>query len=119
MFYTAYFRSDVKDASTRPVTFIYNGGPGSASLWLHMGSVGPVRVVTSSPEATAGPPFRWVPNEYSLLDVRVLSKECAASSAAVSCPWSSTLPSIEGMAPHLCLLTVSHDLCWELSVIPC
>ena len=52
----------------RPVTFLYNGGPGSASLWLHMGSVGPVRVITSSPEATGPAPFRWVPNEYSLID---------------------------------------------------
>ena len=41
MSYVAYFQSDVKDASTRPVTFIYNGGPGSSTIWLHMGAWGP------------------------------------------------------------------------------
>jgi carboxypeptidase C (cathepsin A) len=50
------------------VTFFYNGGPGAATIWLHMGSFGPVRVMTQSPEATAPAPFTWVPNEYSLLD---------------------------------------------------
>ena len=45
MFYVAYTEDGVAPGS-RPVTFLYNGGPGSASLWLHMGSVGPVRVVT-------------------------------------------------------------------------
>ena len=67
IFYTAY-TEDGADPNTRPVTFLYNGGPGSASLWLHMGSVGPVRVVTQSPEATAPPPFQYVPNQYSLID---------------------------------------------------
>ena len=67
IFYTAY-TEDGAQARSRPVTFLYNGGPGSASLWLHMGSVGPVRVVTSSPAATGPAPFRTVPNEYSLLD---------------------------------------------------
>ncbi len=43
---TAYTRSDVKDPSTRPVSFLYNGGPGSSSLWLHMGSFAPRRVAT-------------------------------------------------------------------------
>ncbi|HEV2197668.1 MAG TPA: hypothetical protein VGR55_18930 [Candidatus Acidoferrum sp.] len=45
---TAYTRSDVKDLSQRPLSFLYNGGPGSASIWLHMGSMGPRRVVTST-----------------------------------------------------------------------
>ena len=67
LFYAAYTQDDVP-AHERPVTFFYNGGPGSASLWLHMGSLGPVRVITASPEATGPAPFRWVPNEYSLLD---------------------------------------------------
>ncbi len=67
-FYVAYTEDGISDARTRPVTFLYNGGPGSASLWLHMGSVGPVRVVTASPEATGGAPYQIVPNEYSLLD---------------------------------------------------
>ena len=68
VFYVAYTLNGVTDARTRPVTFLYNGGPGSASMWLHMGSVGPVRVVTSSPAATGSGPYEIVPNEYSLLD---------------------------------------------------
>jgi carboxypeptidase C (cathepsin A) len=67
-FYVAYTEDGVSDPKTRPVTFLYNGGPGSASIWLHMGSVGPVRVATASPEATGAPPYQTVPNEYSLLD---------------------------------------------------
>lgn len=68
VFYVGYTLRSVTDPRTRPVTFLYNGGPGSASLWLHMGSVGPVRLVTSSPEATGPGPYQIVPNEYSLLD---------------------------------------------------
>ncbi len=67
MFYVAYTQ-DGADAGTRPVSFLYNGGPGAATLWLHMGSFSPVRIETDSPNPTAGPPFKLVPNQYSLLD---------------------------------------------------
>jgi carboxypeptidase C (cathepsin A) len=67
MFYVAY-TLDGAEGKARPVSFLYNGGPGSATLWLHMGSFSPVRISTDSPNATAGPPFKLVPNEYSLLD---------------------------------------------------
>jgi carboxypeptidase C (cathepsin A) len=67
IFYVAY-TEDGADAKTRPVTFLYNGGPGSATIWLEMGSVGPVRVISNSPEPTNNPPFQVIPNEYSLLD---------------------------------------------------
>jgi len=67
MFYVAY-TLDGADAGTRPVSFLYNGGPGSATLWLHMGSFSPVRIETDSPKPTAGPPFKLIPNQYSLLD---------------------------------------------------
>lgn len=67
IFYVAY-TLDGADPTTRPVSFLYNGGPGSATLWLHMGSFSPVRVETDSPKATAGPPFKLVANQYSLLD---------------------------------------------------
>ena len=67
IFYVAY-TEDGAPAKSRPVTFLYNGGPGSATIWLHMGSVGPIRVVTSSPAATGPAPFEWVQNQYSLLD---------------------------------------------------
>lgn len=67
IFYVAY-TEDAAPARSRPVTFLYNGGPGSASIWLHMGSVGPVRVITDSPKATGPAPYSWVQNQYSLLD---------------------------------------------------
>ena len=68
IFYVAYTVEPRGDAPARPVTFLYNGGPGSASLWLHMGSVGPVRVLTESPSATGSGPYSIVPNQYTLLD---------------------------------------------------
>lgn len=67
IFYVAY-TADGADPATRPVTFFYNGGPGSATIWLHMGSFGPVRVITESPAPTGPAPNQYVPNEYSLLD---------------------------------------------------
>jgi carboxypeptidase C (cathepsin A) len=67
IFYVAYTQ-DGAEAKNRPVTFFYNGGPGAATIWLHMGSFGPVRVITQSPDATQPAPFEWVQNQYSLLD---------------------------------------------------
>ena len=67
LFYVGY-TEDGADPNTRPVTFLYNGGPGSATLWLHMGSVGPMRVITDSPAATGSGPYQIVPNQYTLLD---------------------------------------------------
>jgi carboxypeptidase C (cathepsin A) len=68
MFYVAYVADRAKDAPERPVTFFFNGGPGSSTMWLHMGSFAPVRVETPNAQ-TAGPaPFRIVPNSYSLID---------------------------------------------------
>ncbi len=67
MSYVAYFRGDKED-SHRPITFIYNGGPGSASVWLHMGAFGPKRVVTSDNTHSPAAPYRVIDNEYTLLD---------------------------------------------------
>ena len=67
MFYVAYFKKGA-DPRTRPVTFLYNGGPGSSTIWLHMGAFGPVRVVTSNDSHTPPAPYRTVDNAYSLLD---------------------------------------------------
>jgi carboxypeptidase C (cathepsin A) len=69
LFYTAYFRSNVPDRSTRPIIFAYNGGPGSASFWLHMGIMGPRRVVTPNVGHQAPPPYPLEDNEYTLLDI--------------------------------------------------
>lgn len=68
MFYAAYFKQNAP-ANTRPVTFIYNGGPGSPTMWLHMGTFGPKRIVTPDTQHQEGAPYQIVPNEYSLLDV--------------------------------------------------
>ena len=67
MSYVAYFKKDAK-AEDRPVTFFYNGGPGSSTVWLHMGSLGPKHVVTSGDQHVPAAPYRLVDNAYSLLD---------------------------------------------------
>ena len=68
MFYVAYFKSDIQ-ATQRPITFLYNGGPGSSTVWLHMGAFGPRRVVTADDSHTPAAPYTVVNNDYSLLDV--------------------------------------------------
>ena len=67
MSYVAYFKQGA-DASKRPITFIYNGGPGSSTVWLHMGAWGPKRVVTNDDTHTPAAPYQLVNNDHSLLD---------------------------------------------------
>lgn len=67
--YTAYTRNGVEDKSERPLLFAYNGGPGSSSIWLHMGVLGPRRVVVTDEGHSPPPPVDRVPNAYSVLDV--------------------------------------------------
>jgi carboxypeptidase C (cathepsin A) len=69
MFYVAYVKDGVKNPSDRPVTFFYNGGPGSSTLWLHMGAFGPQRIVTADHTHTPPGPYHLTNNDYSLLDV--------------------------------------------------
>lgn len=69
LYYTAYTRNDTRDMSQRPLSFIYNGGPGSASMWVHMGAYGPRRIVTTEAAPTPPPPYQVVDNENTLLDV--------------------------------------------------
>jgi carboxypeptidase C (cathepsin A) len=70
LFSLYYRKTDVKDASTRPITYIFNGGPGSASIWLHMGLLGPKRVQVPSDAQLAGaPPYPVKNNDLSLLAV--------------------------------------------------
>src|SRR5512138_2938690 len=68
-FFIAYTRDDVEDVSKRPITFAFNGGPGSSSVWLHMGALGPRRVLLKEDGQMPPPPFRLTDNEYSLLDM--------------------------------------------------
>jgi carboxypeptidase C (cathepsin A) len=69
LFYVAYTRDGVENVAQRPLTFSFNGGPGSSSVWLHMGVVGPRRVLMSPEGDALSPPYTLVNNEYSLLDV--------------------------------------------------
>ena len=67
IFYVAYFKKDAK-AEERPITFCYNGGPGSSTVWLHMGSLGPKHVVTDGDQHLPAAPYKLVDNANSLLD---------------------------------------------------
>jgi carboxypeptidase C (cathepsin A) len=69
MYFTAYSMDGVKDLAARPIAFIFNGGPGSSSVWLHMGAFGPRRVLMTDEGFSVKPPFGLTDNECSLLDV--------------------------------------------------
>jgi len=70
IFTFAYIKNDVADARTRPVTFVWNGGPGSSSIWLHMGAIGPRRVIVPSDAEDDGPPpYPVEDNLDTVLDV--------------------------------------------------
>ena len=69
IFYVAYIREDVADPALRPITFSFNGGPGSSSVWMHLGMLGP-RIVSMNQDGTVPPPpYRLEENPFSLLDV--------------------------------------------------
>jgi carboxypeptidase C (cathepsin A) len=74
MSYVAYFQGDHENtvahgsAEQRPITFLFNGGPGSSTVWLHMGAFGPKRVLTPDDSHSPAAPYKVVDNEYSLLD---------------------------------------------------
>jgi len=67
--YTAYHRKGDYGPAERPIVFAFNGGPGSSSLWLHMGILGPQRVVVNDPGYAAPPPAKRVDNEFSIIDI--------------------------------------------------
>jgi len=66
VFYVAYTKND--DSTDRPLTFSFNGGPGSSSVWLHLGLLGPKRVEMDDNGQPLGPPYHLVDNQYSLFD---------------------------------------------------
>ena len=68
VFFVAYTMDDVKDPATRPVTFCFNGGPGSAAIWLHMGSFAPRRAKLTDDGEAPPPPYQLVDNESTWLD---------------------------------------------------
>lgn len=67
IFYVAYFKEGEKYPDERPITFLYNGGPGSSTIWLHMGAFGPQRIFLKDTSHTKAP-YKTVNNDYSLLD---------------------------------------------------
>jgi len=69
IFFVAYTRDGIDDMRARPITFSFNGGPGSSSVWLHLGLLGPRRVLMDEEGNALPPPYRLVDNVYSLLDV--------------------------------------------------
>jgi carboxypeptidase C (cathepsin A) len=69
IFYVAYTKDDVTDAAKRPITFAFNGGPGAGSLWLHIGALGPRRVEMGDVGNLLPPPYKFVDNDASILDV--------------------------------------------------
>ncbi|PTM01188.1 MAG: peptidase S10, partial [Bacteroidetes bacterium] len=71
MWSTAYTKDNVSDTSKRPVTFVFNGGPGSASVWLHMGLFGPqlVKVDSDAKKDDGAAPYELVSNNYGMLDI--------------------------------------------------
>lgn len=68
IFFVAYTKLDETDPARRPLTFSFNGGPGSSSVWLHLGALGPKRVVMTDKGESLPPPYKWVDNEFSWLD---------------------------------------------------
>jgi RHS repeat-associated protein len=67
VFFVAYTKNDVADPSKRPITFTFNGGPGSSSVWLHLGAFGPKRVLLTDKGEPTRPPYRLVDNDLTLL----------------------------------------------------
>ncbi len=68
IFHVTYQRTDVRDSEDRPVLFSFNGGPGSSSVWLHLGTFGPKRIDFEDGEQPTPPPHDFVDNPYSILD---------------------------------------------------
>jgi carboxypeptidase C (cathepsin A) len=77
------------DMTKRSITFAYNGGPGSSSYWLHMGILGPKRVVVSNAETIPPPPYKMEDNANSILDVSDLCNDRSCGYRIESCNWQS------------------------------
>ncbi|MBK8806141.1 MAG: peptidase S10 [Bacteroidales bacterium] len=69
MFFVYYSKNGVTDISKRPITYAFNGGPGSTSVWLHLGALGPKRIKMSELGDALTPPYELINNEYSWLDL--------------------------------------------------
>lgn len=95
IFYIAYTKNGVENPRNRPLLFSFNGGPGSASVWMHLGLLGPKRVRLQEEGFRASPPYELIPNEYSILDRADL-----VFIDPVSTGFSRTLPGIDAGRFH-------------------
>jgi carboxypeptidase C (cathepsin A) len=68
IFFIYYAKEGVADPKTRPITYTFNGGPGSSSVWLHMGALGPKRILMTDEGEMTKPPYEVADNEYTWLD---------------------------------------------------
>jgi len=68
VFFVAYTKTGITDATSRPVTFAFSGGPGSSAVWLHMGCLGPRRINVGDVSGNPAPPYEVVDNQYTMLD---------------------------------------------------
>jgi len=116
MFYIAYTRNGIEDLSTRPLVFSFNGGPGTASVWMHMGFTGPRRVVYDDDGFAQRPPGRLEDNPHSILDaadIVYLDPIATGFSRMVEGEdprkYHGTLPDIESVAEFIHLYLVRHD----------
>jgi carboxypeptidase C (cathepsin A) len=94
MFFVAYTR-DGEDVKSRPVSFLYNGGPGAATIWLHMGSFAPKHVQMADEGFQPAPPFRLQDNEHSLIDISDM-----VFVDAISTGYSRTAPGVSSQQFH-------------------
>ncbi len=69
VFFIAYTKNGVRDISQRPISFVFNGGPGSSSVWLHLGMLGPRRIKVPDDASPIAAPYALTDNPYSLLDI--------------------------------------------------
>jgi len=118
-FYIAYIKDGVSDKSKRPLLFSFNGGPGTASVWLHLGVLGPRRVHYDDEGFMLQPPYKLVDNEYSILDVAdVVFIDPAATGYSRMVPgedphkFHGTMEDIESVGEFIRLYT-SRNKRWE------
>jgi carboxypeptidase C (cathepsin A) len=115
VFFVAYAREG-QDPAARPITFSYNGGPGSASIWLHMGLMGPKRVQMASHGFQPSPPYQIVANEDSPLDVTdivmvdpVQTGYSRAAEGESASQFHGVRPDIESVAEFIRLYVTKFD----------
>jgi carboxypeptidase C (cathepsin A) len=118
LFYVAYVLDGVSDPAQRPITFAFNGGPGSSSVWLHLGAFGPRRVRMAAEGWAPPPPYELIDNAHSLLDVTDLvfidpvttgySRAAEGESAA---QFHGVTPDVEWVAEFIRLYT-TRELRW-------